>query len=105
MPENADDLLEIEMDPAEIVRKHHGPKVFGLGASSIEAKIKKRELPAPIPLSASGRAQGWTGAMINEHRRKMATLRAERAAAASAEQIAAEKRKKPPVRRRSSEVA
>jgi predicted DNA-binding transcriptional regulator AlpA len=64
--------LFVEMDPNEIVRTKNGPKVFGLGPTQIAKKIKLGEIPAPIKLSESGRASGWTGCLINEYRRQQA---------------------------------
>jgi predicted DNA-binding transcriptional regulator AlpA len=65
-------MLFVEMDPNEIVRTKNGRKVFGLGPTQIAKKIKLGEIPAPIPLSESGRASGWTGCQINEYRRQQA---------------------------------
>lgn len=64
--------LFVEMDPNEIVRTKNGPKVFGFGPTQIAKKIKLGEIPAPIKLSESGRASGWTGRLINEYRRQQA---------------------------------
>jgi predicted DNA-binding transcriptional regulator AlpA len=65
------DLFD-ELDPNIIVRRKDGPKIFGIGHTQIDKKIKLGELPAPVLLFATGRASAWTGKMINEHRRKMA---------------------------------
>jgi predicted DNA-binding transcriptional regulator AlpA len=59
------------LDPNQIFRLSEGPKLFGFKPSQIDAKIKKGELPTPLALSATGRARGWTGAQINDHRRKI----------------------------------
>ncbi|MCJ9728987.1 AlpA family transcriptional regulator [Bradyrhizobium sp. PRIMUS42] len=64
--------LFVEMDPNEIVRTKNGRKVFGFGPTQIAKKIKLGEIPAPIKLSESGRASGWTGRQINEYRRVQA---------------------------------
>src|ERR1035437_9133740 len=68
-----------KFDPLEIVRFIDGPKVFGLKASALKAKIDAKEIPAPIPLSDNGPALGWTRAMIAAHHTRMAALAAERA--------------------------
>lgn len=71
-----------EFDPLEIVRFHDGPRVFGLGPSRLKEKIDRGEIPAPMPLSANGRAVGWTRQMIMNHHAKMAALAEERRKAA-----------------------
>ena len=63
-----------QLDPNQIVRVREGRKYFGYGHSQIDEKIKSGEVPAPFPLSDSGRAMGWTG-------RQIIQWQAERAAA------------------------
>jgi hypothetical protein len=65
---------EINSDPLEIVRYVNGPKVFGLKPSTLKAKIDAGEIEAPIPLSDSGRALGWTRQMVMNHHKRMAAL-------------------------------
>ena len=67
-----------EYDPQEIVRYHDGPKVFGFKPSALKEKIDAGKIPAPIPLSDSGRALGWTRQMIMDHHARMAALAEER---------------------------
>ena len=71
-----------KFDPLQIVRLVHGEKVFGYKPSALKAKIEAGEVPAPIPLSDSGRAMGWTGQMVMDHHAHMAALAEERRDAA-----------------------
>ena len=65
------DLLETAaLHPNAIVRKSEGRKYFGLGPSQLAEAIKRGEIPAPFPLTESGRAQGWTGQQILDHQAK-----------------------------------
>jgi hypothetical protein len=73
---------ELNFDPLEIVRYVDGPKVFGLKPSALKAKIDAGEIEAPIPLSHSGRALGWTRQMVMNHHSRMAALAEERRKAA-----------------------
>jgi hypothetical protein len=73
--EMADDSNE----DLSIIRWADGPRVFGLRPSRLREKIRAGEIPAPFPLSASGRALGWTQQMVREHHEAMARLAAERA--------------------------
>jgi hypothetical protein len=59
------------LHPNEIVRKCDGPKYFGYGHTEIDAKIKSGEIEAPIALSESGRAKGWTGQQIINHQQRL----------------------------------
>jgi predicted DNA-binding transcriptional regulator AlpA len=61
----------MNIHPNEIVRLKDGPKYYGLSPTQIDAKIKTGEIPAPIPLSASGRAKGWLGHQIIDHQRRL----------------------------------
>jgi predicted DNA-binding transcriptional regulator AlpA len=56
-----------ELHPNQIVRMNEGPKFFGYKATQLPEKIKSGEIPAPFPLSDTGRAKGWTGRQIIEH--------------------------------------
>ena len=74
MPEPCRVLLEDhamsdtkELHPNEIVRWKDAPKYFGLKESHLREKINAGEIEPPIPLSASGRAKGFTGRQIIEH--------------------------------------
>lgn len=60
------------LHPAEIIRKHAGPRFFGLRHTALDDAIKRGEIPAPIPLTPGGRARGWLGATILEHQRRLA---------------------------------
>lgn len=75
MANDGDDIdLDGGDDDLEIVRFNQGPKVFGLGMSTIVEKIKTGELPAPFPLSEGGKALGWTRGTIRAHHAAMAKL-------------------------------
>jgi predicted DNA-binding transcriptional regulator AlpA len=52
--------------PDQIYRWKEGWKFFGYGATQLEEKIEAGEIPAPIPLSDTGRAKGWLGRTIIE---------------------------------------
>jgi hypothetical protein len=72
-------LQEAPLDPYEIKRKgngKNGKKYFGLGPTQLEVAIKNGEVPAPIPLTDSGRAKGWTGQMIIDHHARRLRLAA-----------------------------
>jgi|ERR1035437_3295761 hypothetical protein len=73
------DTTELNYDPLEIVRYIDGPKVFGLKASALKAKIEAKEIPVPMPLSDTGRALGWTRQTIMDHHARMEALAEERA--------------------------
>jgi hypothetical protein len=75
----ATDTEIVEFDPQEIVRFADGEKVFGLKPSRLKDKIHAGEIPAPIPMSATERALGWTRQQIADHHAKMAALAAQRA--------------------------
>jgi predicted DNA-binding transcriptional regulator AlpA len=60
-----------ELHPNQIVRLNEGKKYFGYGPSQLPEKIKNGEVPAPIPLSPSGRAKGWVGSQIIEHQARL----------------------------------
>jgi hypothetical protein len=79
-----------EIYPHQIIRQKDGPAYFGFGHAQLDAKIASGEVPAPIPLSATGRAKGWTGQMIMDHHAELQKLAAKRAAEAKAEALAVE---------------
>ena len=58
------------LHPNEVVRLHEGRMFFGYGHAELDEKIKAGEIPAPFPLSNSGRAKGWTGQQIIEHQQR-----------------------------------
>jgi predicted DNA-binding transcriptional regulator AlpA len=60
-----------EIHPNEIVRLKDGPKYFGYSENMIETKVKSGEIPAPMALSATGRAKGWLGSQIIEHQARL----------------------------------
>lgn len=74
MDDNADDdkkLEEFELPPNKLIRMCDGEEVWGLGQSAIKEKVEDGELPAPFPLSDTGRALAWYGWQVNAHRRRM----------------------------------
>jgi predicted DNA-binding transcriptional regulator AlpA len=79
------ELLDLKnLSPLHIIRQKYGPQVFGYSKTQIEETIRTGEIPEPIPLSASGRARGWTGQQILDHRQRciaLADCRRERAEA------------------------
>ena len=60
-----------ELDPNQIVRWSEGRKYFGYKHTQLDEKIKSGEIPAPFPLSNTGRAKGWTGRQIIEHQQRL----------------------------------
>jgi predicted DNA-binding transcriptional regulator AlpA len=52
--------------PDQIYRWNEGWKFFGYRSTQLEEKIEAGEIPAPIPLSDTGRAVGWLGRQIIE---------------------------------------
>ena len=66
------------LEPNQTIRQSEGEKYFGYRHTQLKEKIDAGEIPAPIPLSDSGRAKGWLGSQIIEHHQK-------RIAAAAAE--------------------
>jgi hypothetical protein len=67
MQKRDDDDHDLRIDPAEIFRPKRAQKYFGYRHSQLAEKVKSGEIPPPIPLSANGRAVGWTGQQIIEH--------------------------------------
>jgi predicted DNA-binding transcriptional regulator AlpA len=45
-------------------KAEYGQLVFGYSATQLDEKIKEGEIPAPIPLSDTGRAVGWFARVI-----------------------------------------
>jgi hypothetical protein len=62
------------LHPKEIVRLKNAPKYFRLGKTQLDEKIKAGEIEAPISLSASGRAKGFTGRQILNHQERQSQL-------------------------------
>ena len=60
-----------KLHPNEIIRKHMGPKYFGLGATQLEEEIRRGTIPPPKVLSSNGRAKGWTGQQILDHQARL----------------------------------
>ncbi len=77
--------LSFPLSPNTIVRKADGPRVFGLRPTAIDDAIAEGRIPPPMRLTLGGRACGWTGAQILEHRHKLLE-QAERDAAERAAQ-------------------
>jgi predicted DNA-binding transcriptional regulator AlpA len=67
--------------PDEIYRPHEARHFFGYRPTQLDEKIKAGEIPAPLPLSDSGRAVGWLGSQIIEWQAKRVAA-AKRSAAA-----------------------
>jgi hypothetical protein len=63
-----------DLTPHSIVRFVDGPAHFGYQIEQLRNKIKRGEIPTPIPLSATGRAVGWTGQQIMDHHAAMLKL-------------------------------
>ena len=57
------------LDPAAFYRWSLGEKLFGLKHSQLSEAIKTGKLPRPFAVVEGGRAKGWTGSQIIEHRR------------------------------------
>jgi hypothetical protein len=62
--------------------------VLGLGITQAQLAVERGELPPPIPLTASGRAMGYTGQMLLD----IQAERLARAAAATSKQTKARRR-------------
>jgi predicted DNA-binding transcriptional regulator AlpA len=80
------DLLVLDLDPNQIIRKSEGRKYFGFKHSQLDEKIKDGSIPAPFPLSENGRAVGWLGRQIIAHHQKRLAAAKRREAAAADEQ-------------------
>jgi predicted DNA-binding transcriptional regulator AlpA len=77
------DLLLLDLDPNQIIRKSEGRKYFGFKHSQLDEKIKDGSIPAPFPLSENGRAVGWLGRqIIAHHQKRVAAARGRRSARA-----------------------
>ena len=69
-----------ELSPNEVVRFCEGEKYFGYKPTALREKIEEGEIPAPIPLSDTGRALGWFGHQIIDHqKRRLAAAQAKMA--------------------------
>lgn len=60
-----------ELGPNDVVRWHEGKRYFGFKPTQLKIKILAGEIPAPIPLTDSGRALGWLGQQILDHQAKL----------------------------------
>lgn len=56
--------------PDHIYRPHEARHFFGYKPTQLDEKIRLGEIPAPIPLSDTGRAVGWLGRQIIEWQAK-----------------------------------
>jgi predicted DNA-binding transcriptional regulator AlpA len=56
-----DDLAGGDIVPSHFYRRRDASKFFGYGHSVLHLRIKAGEIPAPVALSADGRASGWFG--------------------------------------------
>jgi hypothetical protein len=74
--------------PYQVIRKKDGPAYFGFGHAQLDEQIRVGAVPAPIPLSATGRAKGWTGQQIIDHHAALMKLAERRQAEAAAEKLA-----------------
>jgi hypothetical protein len=88
------------LDPDAFYRWSLGFKLFGLKHSQLSEAIKLGKLPPPFASVEGGKAKGWTGTQIIEHRCALLTAaqaqqRAGLAAAQAAAQQRALKRKQP----------
>lgn len=63
--------LNFDLDPDAIIRRDQGPKYFGLKRTQLDEGIRRGVIPRPFVLIEGGRATGWTGRQIIEHRRRM----------------------------------
>lgn len=71
MPVNTRSQRSREVDerpihPDWFYRLSEARKFFGYGPTTLDAKIKSGEIPAPVALSDTGRACGWFGRVILE---------------------------------------
>lgn len=57
------------LDPSAFYRWSLGEKLFGLKHSQLSDAVKAGKLPPPFATVEGGRAKGWTGSQIIEHRR------------------------------------
>jgi len=58
------------INPDHFYRLYEARKFFGYGPSTVEEKIRTKELPQPVALSDSGRARGWFGRQIIQWQRE-----------------------------------
>jgi len=83
------------LDPGEFYRWSQGFKLFGLRHSQLSEAIKTGKLPTPFASAEGGKAKGWTGSQIIEHRRARlaaanAALKAKQAALKDKQPVTAE---------------
>jgi hypothetical protein len=57
------------LDPGAFYRWSQGFKLFGLKHTQLSEAIKTGKLPPPLESVEGGKAKGWTGTQIIEHRR------------------------------------
>jgi hypothetical protein len=58
--------------PGSLGNRRTVPEGFAVSDDTeIDAKIKSGEIEAPIALSESGRAKGWTGQQIINHQQRL----------------------------------
>ena len=57
------------LDPGAFYRWSLGFKLFGLKHTQLSEAIKEGKLPPPFASVEGGKAKGWTGSQIIEHRR------------------------------------
>jgi hypothetical protein len=69
-----------DINPSQIYPTTQAPAIFGLGWQATKNKVKAGQLPRPSPLTPGSNREGWFGSQILEHRSRMQTLAAEKAA-------------------------
>jgi predicted DNA-binding transcriptional regulator AlpA len=78
MPKNESRSLVAD----QIYRPSEARHFFGFKPTQLTEKIRLGEIPAPIPLSDSGRAVGWLGSQIIEWQAQRIAAAAKRSVAA-----------------------
>jgi hypothetical protein len=88
MAEHQDD--NFGLDPGAFYRWSQGFKLFGLKHSQLSEAVNTGKLPPPAEAVEGGKAKGWFGSQIIEHRRARldAAQAKQRLAAANAKQRA-----------------
>jgi hypothetical protein len=69
-----------DINPSQIYPTTLGPAIWGLGWQATKNKVASGQLPRPSPLTPGSNREGWFGFQILEHRSRMQTLAAEKAA-------------------------
>jgi hypothetical protein len=67
------------LDPGAFYRWSQGFKLFGLKHSQLCEAANTGKIPPPIQSAEGGKAKGWTGSQIIEHRRERFAAAQERA--------------------------